>query len=512
LKYRNSFGSASVVSVMVLVATFATVACSGKSGVKNGAGGTAGATGGTGGAGGTAGKGGASGAGAGGASGGRSGSGGSAGASGGTAGQAGSAAAGGTTAGEGGAGGAGGEGGGMQDDRPVLERPIREELTCVVTTPIDDRGLDWANGDVAATPSGTFVAWGRPASMNVDDAVMLAGISATAMLDAPEPLVTYSAAYATRPRLAASSRGLSVAWAEAGLDEMSTLHVGELSPTGDVTQLPKAVAGVSERIGDVALAPTADGNALLFVNTAVDYSSMVVRFALLDADGTLDGDVVDVSIAQSEGQLQAGELLAIPGGFAATYTTWTGAEFEAYLAFLNEGGAVRGEPILLNDSRPYLGQSLLVRGDELIVAHVDEIGTYDQSNIALVAVLSRFDLESHERTKQDVRVQSPTVNEEVVNPTLFAVGDDVGLIWSRGSVIYICAGCMPDNHLEAVVMDGDDFTPLTEILVFPNDQPMGGYVRPLVAPVGDDFAVVTDLRFHVSGNMATGAFRCTPTP
>jgi hypothetical protein len=166
---------------------------------------------------------------------------------------------------------------------------------------------------------------------------------------------------------------------------------------------------------------------------------------------------------------------------------------------------------LLNDSGPYVGQSLLVRGDELIVAHVHQVGTYDQSNIARVAVLSRFDLESHERTLEDIRVQSPTVNEAVEKPVLFTVGDDVGLVWSRGSVIYVCAGCMPDNHLEAVVMDGDDFTPLTELLVFPNNQPMGGYVNPRVAPVGDDFAVVTDLRFHVSGNMATGAFRCTPT-
>jgi hypothetical protein len=502
LKYCSSFGSASIVSAMVLVAT---VACSGKSSVKSGAGGTAGATGGVGG---TSGKGGASGAGTGGASGGRSGNGGSSGASGGKAGQAGSAGAGATP----GEGGAGGDAGGVQDERPVLERPIRKELSCVVTRRIIDRGLDWANGDVAATSSGTFVAWGRPATMDVDDAVMLAGISETAMLDTPEPLVTYSAAYATRPRLAASTRGLSVAWAQAGMDEMSTLHVAELGATGDVIQPPKAVAGVSERIADVALAPTADGNALLFLNTAVDYSSMVVRFALLDVDGTLDGDVVDVSMAQSEGQMQAGELIAIPGGFAATYTTWNGAEFEGYLAFLNEGGAVRGEPILLNDSRPYLGQSLLVRGEELIVAHVEELGSYEQSAIARVAVLSRFDLVTRERSAPDVRVQSPTINKEDVNPTLFAVGDDVGLLWSRGSVIFVCAGCMPDNHLQAVVMDGDDFTPLTEMFFFLNDQPMGGYVRPLVAPVGDDFAVVTDLRFHISGNLATGAFRCTPAP
>jgi hypothetical protein len=348
--------------------------------------------------------------------------------------------------------------------------------------------------------------------MNDSDAVMLASVSETAMLGTPEPLATYSGAYSSRPRLAASSRGLSVAWTQAGLNEMSTLHVAELDAMGNVTMMPKAVAGISERVGDPALAPTADGNALLFVNTAVDYSSTVVRFARLDADAVLDGDPVDVSAMQAEGQMQAGELVAISGGFAATCTTYTGLEFETHLSFLDDGGAVQGQPSVLNDSRPFIGQSLLARDGELIVAHGDEVGTYEESNIGGFITLSRFDLETHERTAPDVRVQSPTVNEEVVNPVLFAVGEDIGLLWSRGSVIYICAGCMPDNHLEAVVMDGDDFTPLTDLMAFPNDQPMGGYVRPMVAPVGDHFAVVTELRFHVSGNMATGAFQCTPTP
>lgn len=401
----------------------------------------------------------------------------------------------------------------MTDDRPVLERPVREELACAVTTPMDNRAIDWANGDVAATTDGAFVVWGRPASQGVDDAVMLATIDETGALGTPAPLATNpDAPYSSRPRLSRSSRGLSVAWSKPGLDEMSTLNVAELDAMGDVTLMPKAVAGISERIGDPELVPTANGNALLFVHTAVDYSSMVPQFVLLDADGDLSGDTVDLTTPQSQGQLQVGGLVALPGGFAATYTTYSGSSFVTSLAFLDAAGAVQGDPIRLNAARPFTGQSLLVRGAELIVAHADEVGTYEDSDIAGFVALSRFNLDTHERVAPDVRVQSPTVNEEVVNPVLFPVGEDVGLLWSRGSVIYICAGCMPDNHLEAVVMDGADFTPLTDLLTMPNEEPMGGFVRPMVAPVGEHFVVVTDLRFHVSGAMATGAFQCTEVP
>jgi hypothetical protein len=464
--------------VGAVVVSIAALACSGNGAVQSGTGGTGGATGGVGG----------------------------------TAGQSGTAGQGGT-AGQSGTAGQAGQGGGTQDGRPVLERPIREELTCTVTVPIDDRGVGWTPGDVAATSSGTFLAWGRPGSIGVDHAVMRARISETAIPGTPEPLATYSASSWASPRLAPSSRGLSVAWAEVGSNDMATLHVAELDATGEVTLPPKTIAGVSERIGDVALAPTADSNALLFLHTAIDYSSMVVRFARLDAEGALLGDLADVSVAQEQGQMQSGDLVTIPGGFAATYTIWKGdAEFETQLAFLDDNGAVQGPPVVLNNTRPYVGQSLLVRGNELIVAHVDETGAYDRSDVARIVVLSRFDLSTRERRAPDVRLQSPTVNEEIVHPLLFAVGEDIGLIWSRGSVIYVCAGCMPDNHLEAVVMDGDDFTPITERLSFPNDQPMGGYVGPRVAPVGDQFVVATDLRFHVSGNMATGAFRCAPAP
>jgi hypothetical protein len=45
-----------------------------------------------------------------------------------------------------------------------------------------------------------------------------------------------------------------------------------------------------------------------------------------------------------------------------------------------------------------------------------------------------------------------------------AVPDAVGLMWARGSHIYVCAGCVPDHSIEFVVLDPDDLVPLSDVL------------------------------------------------
>jgi hypothetical protein len=399
----------------------------------------------------------------------------------------------------------------MTDDRPVLERPVREELSCELTTAMQDLEFPWSDGDLAATSEGAFLLWGRPSETSMPDSVVIASIDETGALGTENPIATYMGAYSSRPRLAASARGLSVAWTEAGENEMSRMRVAELDAMGEVTNGPTTVAGLAERLSDPAIVPTQNGNALLFSNTTVDYMMSRIRFARLDANAGVSGDVTDIETTGDGATPQAGALIVTPNGYAATYSRW-GLESETLLVFMDTNGAVQGEPIVLGFSRPGLGQSLLVRGNELIVAFGDEDGGYENSDIAGFIGLARFDLTTRALVGPVVRVQTPTVNEEVVNPFLFPVGDHLGLLWSRGSVIYVCAGCMPDNHLELVVMDADDFTPVSSLLTIPNDQPMGGYIRPMVAPVGDHFVVAASLRFHVSGNPATGAFQCAPVP
>jgi hypothetical protein len=504
-----------IVSLAVSVAALGVVACSSKSETPStGTGGSGGAAAGSGGSGGGGATGGASGASAGGSAG--AGSGGTSGNAGQGAGQGGAgagagaggigAAGSGTVAGEGGDAGQGGQ---MNDDPPILERPTREEFSCAVTAPLATLGFGWSGGELATVPNGAFLAWTEPSEASAPDAAVRASIDATGALGPVQEIDTYVGAVQTRPRLTPSPRGMTAVWVEQGDDQMSSLRVAELDAAGTVTKSARTVAGIAERLTPPEVAPTLDGNALLFVNSTVDFSSSRVRFALLNADAAVVGQVVDVHT--SERAQSTGALVAIPGGFAATFTT-AGNEVDTLLVFLDANGTLQGDPIMLGTSRPFLGQSLLVRGNELLVAFGSEDGSYDEATLAGYVGLARIDLTTHALAAPVVRVQTPTLREETATPVLFSMGQDVGLLWSRGTIIYTCGGCMPDNHLEAVVMDGDDFTPLTELVTMPNNEPMGGFVRPMVAPLGEDVVVVATLQFHIAGSAASGAFRCSALP
>jgi hypothetical protein len=397
----------------------------------------------------------------------------------------------------------------MNDDPPVLERPVREEFVCKVTVPLQSLGFGWTGGDLASAPNGAFLTWHRPSEVSAPDAAVLASIDATGALGPVRHIATHIGSSLTRPRLAPSARGMTAAWVEDVGDQMSVLRVVELDAAGTVTKPPVTVAGLAERLTAPEIAPTADGNAFMFVNSAVDFTSSRVRFARLDANAAIVGQVMDLHT--SEGAPSTGALVAVPGGFAAAFTT-AGNEVETQVVFLDADGNLQGDPVVLGTSRPYLGQSLLIRGGELLVAFGAEDGSYDETNLAGYVGLARFDLGTRALTTPIVRVQTPTTGEETANPVLFPVGDEVGLLWSRGTIIYACGGCMPDNHLEAVVMDGDDFAPLTELVTMPNNEPMGGFVRPTVAPLGVDVVVAATLQFHISGNAARGVLRCSELP
>jgi len=122
--------------------------------------------------------------------------------------------------------------------------------------------------------------------------------------------------------------------------------------------------------------------------------------------------------------------------------------------------------------------------------------------------LSRVDL-TGERVAKDVRVQSPVTNQEVVTPKLLKRGNDVGVLWSEGSVIYICAGCMPDNHLRFVLLDGATLAPTSDAVTLTNPATEGGLINPSAVWQGEDLSVEAAVGYHVSGEGAAGTITCT---
>jgi hypothetical protein len=88
------------------------------------------------------------------------------------------------------------------------------------------------------------------------------------------------------------------------------------------------------------------------------------------------------------------------------------------------------------------------------------------------------------------------------------MGDDVGLLWGDGSIIYVCAGCAPNHSQKFVVLDGQSFIPQSNVVELLNTFPSGGLLSSAAARSGDDFLVVSTLTFHTWGEGASGAIRC----
>jgi hypothetical protein len=106
-------------------------------------------------------------------------------------------------------------------------------------------------------------------------------------------------------------------------------------------------------------------------------------------------------------------------------------------------------------------------------------------------------------------LQAPVKDREAVQPTWVEMGDDVGLLWAEGGIIYICAGCVPDHSLKLVVLDGQSFAPQSNVVELVNPLPSGGLLSPATVPIGDELLVVSTVTYHTSGEGASAALRCT---
>ena len=298
-------------------------ACSGESSSPgdDDTGGRGGAAGSTGGASGNAGKGGAG-------KGGSDGKGGSAGqgATGGTT--PGEAGAGGDTgvAGEGGAAGgtsgtsgAGGSGG-APDDGPLLDRPVRLEHECSVETPLTKLGINpWLSGALGQTSAGTFLARGEGSEFAVSD-IVISTIDAEGTLGAAVPLAAAVDGYLHPPDLVAHAEGLAASWQEVAADNSAGLYFAALDASGVVTQERKpTVEGDGGRLSAAKLAGGPDGYVALYTRSSEDYTLHQFELAVLDATGTLVG--TPKTLLDGAANVVVGAALAVPGGYAVTYST-----------------------------------------------------------------------------------------------------------------------------------------------------------------------------------------------
>jgi hypothetical protein len=95
-------------------------------------------------------------------------------------------------------------------------------------------------------------------------------------------------------------------------------------------------------------------------------------------------------------------------------------------------------------------------------------------------------------------------------PSFIELDDRVGVMWTSGTIIWICAGCIADNDLQLVLLDPEAVVPVSNVVTQPHPE-MNGIVAPIGEFVGPDMLTAASLDFHAITFPATGPLRCEPT-
>jgi hypothetical protein len=103
-------------------------------------------------------------------------------------------------------------------------------------------------------------------------------------------------------------------------------------------------------------------------------------------------------------------------------------------------------------------------------------------------------------------LQAPVVDFTVVSPSVHLIGEQVAVLWSSGTVIYVCAGCITDYDMHMVLLDPASVAPVADPVVQRHDD--NGLTDPRGVLIDGALLTTTALDFHALSFPATGVFRC----
>jgi hypothetical protein len=90
--------------------------------------------------------------------------------------------------------------------------------------------------------------------------------------------------------------------------------------------------------------------------------------------------------------------------------------------------------------------------------------------------------------------------------TLFRLDGKLGVLWSEGTIIFVCGGCYADNDLKVVLVDPDAIVPASAIATHAHAD--HGYVGPAAVVLGGDVLSVSTQDFHALSFPAVAVMTC----
>lgn len=417
--------------------------------------------------------------------------------------------AGGSGTGGSGASGSGAGGSGEPEGPPLLERPADIAYDCEVTRPMALLGLNpWVGGGLHLNAGSAYVTrlQGTMPASSIGMKPTWSSLGFDGALGSARELPVGAQQYLGQLTSTQQGEQLTMLWSQTSSGNDSQLVLASVEAAGDVT-VPQAplTSGAGQKNFPV-ITEAGEGYAVAWTRQSAGGSGgSTIQLVQVGADGTPIGDVE--TVIESTGNLQTQELVPHAGGLVLLYSQ---VDFASnmqgnYYVWLDTSGARQGEPVKLGDG--FGPTSSLSRGEELLVAWTEQTGNYDEKMTRTVHV-GKIGA-AGKRVGPSYALQAPVDDQENVDPHWVDMGEDVGLFWSQGSVIYICAGCFPDNQLKFVVLGGDDLTPKSEVLSLPSPNPFG-LRSPQAVRVDEEILAIASVTHHVDAEGASATIRCTP--
>lgn len=329
--------------------------------------------------------------------------------------------------------------------------------------------------------------------------------------------------------LAAAPRadGFALVWIEG-----SRLRFAAFDGAGQTIVAAKDIVADVDPLTDPRLAPGSDGGFGLIFAPTVSATSREVRFAVLDAAGTVRVAPRPLSTGIGSPFMEpATTITATAGGYALLWRDPSSATGGVDFATADLNGVeqiARTRVSVTSDPHVVVGgaslfdpatTSLLAVGDGYLAAWTEVTSTHVGADVSDPASLSgawstvmvaRLD-RAGQRLTPPTPMRAPTDSIDEVEPALIPFGDAVAVQWGRGQHIYICGGCVPDTRMDLLLIDPTTLTPLGDVISVSNGgtKTGGGLLNRRAVVVGDTLLTTYLLTFHTYASPGSAAFTCT---
>ena len=401
-------------------------------------------------------------------------------------------------------------GGGMVDPTPILEREPALSHTCAQTRPMTQLpGATSGRADALLTTGGNYFA------LRSFENLTLAGISLDGTIG--DEVVLEAEAFAARGATAAVvGNDIATVWTYGGPTD-SVLRFTAVDDTLVTVVAPKDISGLAATyLTAAALVPLDSGGLALFYGESDSGGDTRLRFVELDDQGDPLAAPVDVGEGGPNfGAISASAVVTADGGYAVAFIGGQAGQGEVRFVMLDGDGTPRFAPQRISRAatdgwssefgfspRP----NLLGVGDRYWVAFTEASIDNDAMQGDIVIRLAVVDDQGHAESHL---LQAPLEGRNNLWPSLSAFDDRIAVMWTSGTIIWVCGGCIADNDLHFVLLDPDAIVPASEVVTQLHEN--NGIVAPLVAGIGADLLTAASLDLHAVTLPATGALRCEPS-